>query len=291
MVEYVLLPVAEIIRDIRAQPRQEINIKLVAEYAVSMADGNGFPAIVAFEDPKTSKCYLADGWHRHMAADQAGKDDILVELHPPDNDETAARSAILYSTGANAAHGMRRTDADKRRAVLTHLQDKKWGAYSDRKIAEKAKVGHPFVAKVRREYLESVPDVIEPNIVKFERGGKVHQQKRKKAKAGIHSNSRADHDNQQPTDTNGTVSCTLTDISNAFDRLPNDPSNALEIARGEGNWLSARDAISYSKWLIRYATALYQIEAGELARRAGFEKEGRWDPDGVPVESSTERKE
>ncbi|MGT2481773.1 hypothetical protein ACU4GR_29665 [Methylobacterium oryzae CBMB20] len=59
------------------------------------------------------------------------------------------RDAILHSAGANAAHGLRRTNADKRRALLMLLKDEEWGAWADREIARRCAVGHPLVADVR----------------------------------------------------------------------------------------------------------------------------------------------
>jgi hypothetical protein len=56
--------------------------------------------------------------------------------------------------GANATHGLRRTNADKRRAALTLLQDEEWQRWSNREIARQCGVTHTFVAKLRRELLE-----------------------------------------------------------------------------------------------------------------------------------------
>lgn len=44
---------------------------------------------------------------------------------------------------------MRRTNADKRRAVLRLLDDAEWAVWSDREIARRCGVAHPFVAKLR----------------------------------------------------------------------------------------------------------------------------------------------
>ena len=59
------------------------------------------------------------------------------------------RDAVLYSVGANSDHGLRRTNEDKRRAVLRLLEDEEWGQWSDRAIAEKCAVGHDMVATLR----------------------------------------------------------------------------------------------------------------------------------------------
>jgi hypothetical protein len=59
--------------------------------------------------------------------------------------------------GANSTHGLRRTNADKRRAALTLLQDAEWQGWSNREIARQCGVTHAFVAKLRRELVEEPP--------------------------------------------------------------------------------------------------------------------------------------
>lgn len=61
------------------------------------------------------------------------------------------RDVILHSAGANAAHGLRRTNADKRRAVLMLLQDHEWGAWANREIARRCAVSADLVGVVRRD--------------------------------------------------------------------------------------------------------------------------------------------
>jgi hypothetical protein len=68
---------------------------------------------------------------------------------PVDVRPGSRRDAVLYSCGANAAHGLQRTNADKELAVRTLLEDEGWGKRSDCWIAEQARVSAPFVAKVR----------------------------------------------------------------------------------------------------------------------------------------------
>jgi hypothetical protein len=60
------------------------------------------------------------------------------------------RDAILFSVGANATHGHRRTNEDKRRAVLKLLNDREWSKWSDREIARQCSVGNKFVGDLRR---------------------------------------------------------------------------------------------------------------------------------------------
>ena len=51
--------------------------------------------------------------------------------------------------GRAQRHGKRRTNADKRKAVMTMLNDEEWCKWSDREIAEKCCVSNRFVSNVR----------------------------------------------------------------------------------------------------------------------------------------------
>lgn len=125
------------------QSRVEINMEAVADYAEALKVGIEFPPIVVFHDG--ADYWLADGFHRYHSHKQAGKASINADVL-----QGTVRDAILYSLGANRAHGLRMTNADKRKAVQTLLADAEWVAWSDRKIAEACGVTHPFVAHLRR---------------------------------------------------------------------------------------------------------------------------------------------
>ena len=128
------------------QTRDKISGEVVSEYAEAMRGGVKFPPVVVFYDG--SEYWLADGFHRLHAALKAGKERIEVDVK-----QGTCRDAILFSVSANASHGLRRTNADKRRAVTVLLTDPEWSARSDRWIAEKCGVHHTFVGKVRDDQL------------------------------------------------------------------------------------------------------------------------------------------
>ena len=65
--------------------------------------------------------------------------------------EGTLRDAILFSFSANGTHGLRRTAADKRKAVMAMLEDIEWQDWSDREIARQCCVSHPFVSAIRKE--------------------------------------------------------------------------------------------------------------------------------------------
>lgn len=137
------LPLDKIHTDGGTQARAALNEDVVAEYAEVVTAGDDLPPVVVFHDGK--KNWLADGFHRFHAYRKAGAIQIDADVRVG-----TRRDAILYSVGANAAHGLRRTNEDKRHAVRTLLADKEWGAWSDRQIADACGVSHPFVAAMRK---------------------------------------------------------------------------------------------------------------------------------------------
>ncbi len=127
------------------QPRAEVDPFVVDDYAEALHAGIEFPAITAFYDG--SLYWLADGFHRVSAAKKAGNTEIEADVK-----QGTQRDAILFSVGANAAHGLRRTNADKRRAVQRLLTDEEWTKWSDREIARRCSVHHEMVGKLRKEF-------------------------------------------------------------------------------------------------------------------------------------------
>lgn len=137
------------------QPRAAIDPALVETYADDMGRGDPFPAPIVFFDG--ADYWLADGFHRVHAAGALKWDGLLCEVR-----QGTQRDAILYSVGANDSHGLRRTNEDKRRAVLRLLNDPEWSVWGDREIARACRVGHPLVASLRptppADHLEEIPD-------------------------------------------------------------------------------------------------------------------------------------
>jgi hypothetical protein len=128
------------------QPREYLNELVISDYTEAMADGADFPPLVVFFDG--SQYWLADGFHRFFAAKKQGITSLAAEVR-----QGTRRDAVLYAAGANATHGLRRTNADKRRAVLTLLKDDEWQRWHNREIARRCGVTHPFVSKLRQELL------------------------------------------------------------------------------------------------------------------------------------------
>jgi hypothetical protein len=130
--------------------RVEMRDETVNDYANDMLNGVVFPPVVVFHDG--NDYWLGDGFHRVDAARKIGRETIVAEIR-----KGSARDAILHGVGSNASHGLRRTQADKRRAVERLLKDPEWARWSDRKIAEIAKVDHKTVGTIRRELTGEIP--------------------------------------------------------------------------------------------------------------------------------------
>lgn len=129
--------------DASAQPRQHILTDVVAAYADDMARGAEFPPLVVFQEGDAY--WLADGFHRLSAARGVAKR-IACEVY-----KGGLREAVLFSCGANAEHGYRRTNEDKRRAVTKLLTDEEWSHWSDVEIARRANVSAYLVGTMRAD--------------------------------------------------------------------------------------------------------------------------------------------
>jgi ParB-like chromosome segregation protein Spo0J len=124
-----------------------ISDELVDEYCDAMMRGAPrFPPLTVFYDGVDY--HIADGHHRFLSALKAfgPKNEIECVVYAG-----SLRDAIVCSCGANAVHGARRTNADKRRAIATLLNDAEWLAWSDSTIAMRCHVSDKTVAKYRAE--------------------------------------------------------------------------------------------------------------------------------------------
>lgn len=113
---------------------------LVSAYAGP--DGDSIDAPRVFEI--TGKGYiLTRGFHRVEALSQSGRKRIECEV----KGGTIA-DALTDAAASNIGHGLKRTNADKRRSVEMILEAHP--DWSDRQVAESAGVTHPFVSEMRQ---------------------------------------------------------------------------------------------------------------------------------------------
>ena len=126
--------------DTSIQCRAAIDTAVVSEYAERMEAGDTFPPIDVYGSK--TKCWIGDGWHRGLAALQRGAESIEARLHAGGRVD-----ALKHALGANALHGHRRSNADKRRCVEIALHE--FPKLSSRALAKLCGVGHTVVDEMR----------------------------------------------------------------------------------------------------------------------------------------------
>lgn len=136
----VRVALAEIEMDTGIQCRASIDPAVVSDYAEQMRAGEQFPAVELFGKP--ARYWIGDGWHRIMAAKQIGEPTILANQH-----DGGRHDALKCALAANAKHGQRRTNADKRRCVEIAVAE--FASLSSRAIGALCGVDHTYVLKVK----------------------------------------------------------------------------------------------------------------------------------------------
>ncbi|HUM80544.1 MAG TPA: ParB/RepB/Spo0J family partition protein [Methanothrix sp.] len=158
-----LIKISDITADDDLQPRALIKSAVVDEYADAMKRGESFPPVILFNDGTTN--WLADGYHRYKAAKKAGINAISAEFRTGSKED-----ALRFALSANATHGLRRSQVDKRRAVLIALRQ--FGNLSNRELGRMVKVDDKTVGKYRERL--AVVDKIKARIANGESFVGVH---------------------------------------------------------------------------------------------------------------------
>ncbi|MDF5722998.1 MAG: ParB N-terminal domain-containing protein [Rhizonema sp. PD37] len=163
------LALDEIRRDGGTQPRAAINLQHVKLLEEQMEDGQQLEPVIVFYDGESY--WLADGFHRWHAHRNREEEVITCVIHTG-----SRRDAVLYSVGANADHkpALPRSRDDKRRAVMTLLNDPEWHKWSDREIARRCCVSHDFVNRTRKSICHLMTDTKFNKERKAQRGGKTY---------------------------------------------------------------------------------------------------------------------
>lgn len=166
--ERQMLPIAALRLNGGTQPRALVEPHTVQDYADALDGGAEFPPVTVFYDGNAY--WLADGFHRVQAHEQLRRAEIAADVR-----QGTRRDAVLFSVGANAQHGLRRTNADKRRAVETLLRDAEWGKWVDAEISRRTGVSAMSVGRYRAELISN--NVIDaPTERKAERNGTTYTQ-------------------------------------------------------------------------------------------------------------------
>ncbi|PTX91254.1 ParB/Srx family N-terminal domain-containing protein [Opitutus sp. ER46] len=128
------------------QARVRTNDDAIESYADEMSQGTVFPPITVYFDGATH--WLADGFHRYLAAKRIGRDTILAEVNAGGRTD-----ALRHALGANATNGVYRTNDDKRNAVEIALEE--WPDLANPVLAEICRVSPELVRRRRTELTQS----------------------------------------------------------------------------------------------------------------------------------------
>lgn len=145
--------------DLVLDPRLQIRTGgLDDEHVATLADmpAASLPPIDVVYEAASKTSWLVDGFHRLEAARRRGETTVVARVFQGD-----FRDALLLALGANSSHGLRRTNADKARAVDTLLADDEWKLWANTEIAERCGVSEGFVRNRRADRGES------PKVRKF----------------------------------------------------------------------------------------------------------------------------
>lgn len=135
---------SEIVDDRALQIRCEMDGDQINNLVEAYQAGQKVPPVDLFQDSNDGRYYIGDGWHRYLATEQIKHKDILAIVHPG-----GRAAALKHALGANANHGLRRTNKDKRRAVEVAIAE--FPKLSARAIADLCSVGKSFAANILKQ--------------------------------------------------------------------------------------------------------------------------------------------
>jgi hypothetical protein len=157
------VPIDRIRDDGGTQSRAALDGTTLGDYRDALSAGANFPPCVVFYDGAIY--WMADGFHRLAAYRAEGRKEL-----PCDVRQGTRRDAILHSVGANEEHGLRRTNADKRRAVGLLLNDPEWRAKGNPWIARMCHVSEGLVREMEPIFAQNEDRTTR----EVQRGGKTY---------------------------------------------------------------------------------------------------------------------
>ena len=151
--------------DLSLQTRSGTDAETINNYAEAMADGAQFPDVTVFTDG--THYWLADGFHRVMAAKQLGKKQISADIRKGTEDD-----AVVFGGTANNKQGKRPTRAD-----VQHFLEMVWarreaifgGTPTGGNFAEKCGVSKPTGDRFVQAKLAEMPVApVNPTVSKIQ---------------------------------------------------------------------------------------------------------------------------
>ena len=130
------------------QVRVRLDRGVIDQYTEDFQNGAAFPPLDCYREEGSERIILADGFHRHRAVINAGREEIGCNIH-----EGGLHDALVHALGSNAEHGFRRTNADKRHAVEMACKDPELSQLQQQEIADICRVHRNTVRRIQNDLL------------------------------------------------------------------------------------------------------------------------------------------
>ena len=138
----VLMPLNRITIDLSISARASLPSAVIEEYTEALRRGEELPPVVGFRSGETT--WISDGFLRHASYLAAGRANMPVECRVG-----GWREAKMHAASANSRHGLPRTSACKRLAILVVLDDEEGKTWTQQKVADHCNVSVPLVKAVQ----------------------------------------------------------------------------------------------------------------------------------------------
>jgi ParB-like chromosome segregation protein Spo0J len=172
-----LILLKDIDLDSSPKVRHELNDSVVSEYSERYRQkSHGMPEPILFQ--LGERYLIADGLHRITAMRSIGLKASAFEVL-----KGSRSDCVKYALKANLHHGLRRTNADKRRGV--ELAFAEFPDLSDEAVADVAAVSASLVKDVRSELV--LKNVIPPSRSRVGKDGKTYPNKKKPVTVEVQS--------------------------------------------------------------------------------------------------------
>lgn len=168
MSNVVELPVRGIKVDQDVQSRAALAEWYVDE--LMEVDAANLPPITVFQDG--GDYWLADGFHRYERTLRCGEKTIRCDVKTG-----TRRDAMYFNLGSNGKHGLKRSNADLRKAIERMIKDPEWSKLTNTKIAEHLNTSPQVVGGYRPRKVGEVIEIVRAPYQRTYKNGKTIQVK------------------------------------------------------------------------------------------------------------------
>lgn len=197
------IQVSRIVLDKDLQTRAKVDRETITNYAEAIESGTKFPPVDVFEF--NGNLHLVDGFHRFKAfSEELAAKTVLCNVR-----KGTKADALQFALGANHAHGLHRTNADKQRAVAMALDS--FSDWSDGKIADLVGVNQSTVFRARVELMQSIGSKSQPTIRTGKDGKRRKAPKKKKPTEPKPTRFPREEQNEEPEETQNEQQQTTTE--------------------------------------------------------------------------------